>query len=78
MTTALYRSKGAKPFDPSKERIEIMKNYLFHDDETGEDFFVQEESLSKANEIAHEYFKRPFFTDEMNDAEAEMYGYDTY
>lgn len=55
-----------------------MKNYLFHDDETGEDFFVQEESLSKANEIAHEYFKRPFFTDEMNDAEAEMYGYDTY
>lgn len=27
---------------------------------------------------AHKYFKRPFSIDEMDDAEAEMYGYDTY
>lgn len=55
-----------------------MKNYLFYDEETGEYFFVQNESLWKANEIAHKYFKRPFSIDEMDDAEAEMYGYDTY
>lgn len=51
-----------------------MKNYLFYDEETGEHFFVQDESLWKANETAHKYFKRPFSID----AEAEMYGYDTY
>jgi hypothetical protein len=55
-----------------------MKNYLFYDEETGEYFFVQDESLWKANETAHKYFKRPFSIDEMDDAEAEMYGYDTY
>ncbi len=48
-----------------------MKNYLFYDEETGEHFFVQDESLWKANETAHKYFKRPFFIDEMDDAEAE-------
>lgn len=32
----------------------------------------------KANETAHKYFKRPFSIDEMDDAEAEMCGYDTY
>lgn len=36
-----------------------MKNYLFYDEETGEHFFVQDESLWKANETAHKYFKRP-------------------
>ena len=56
-----------------------MKNYLFYDEETGEHFFVRdEEGLWKANETAHEFFKRPIFIDEMADAEAEMYGYDTY
>lgn len=54
------------------------KNYLFYDEETGEHFFVKDESLWKANETAHKYFKRPFSIDEMDDAEAEMYGYDTY
>ena len=58
--------------------FEIIKNYLFYDEETGEYFFVQDESLWKANETAHKYFKRPFSIDEMDDAEAEMYGYDTY
>lgn len=55
-----------------------MENYLFYDEETGEYFFVQCESLWEANKIAHKYFKRPFFIDEMDDVEAEMYGYDTY
>lgn len=29
-----------------------MKNYLFYDEETGEYFFVQDESLWEANKIA--------------------------
>lgn len=40
-----------------------MKNYLFYD----EHFFVQDESLWKANETAHKYFKRPFSIDKMDD-----------
>ena len=56
-----------------------MRNSLFYDEETGEKFFVQENNgLSAANEIAHQYFKRPFFMTDMNDAEAEVYGFDTY
>lgn len=55
-----------------------MRNFLFHDAETGEYFFVREENLWDANTIAHQYFKRPFSIDDMDDAEAEMYGYDTY
>lgn len=54
------------------------KNFLFYDDETGERFFVKDKDLWRANETAHQYFKRPFAIDEMDDAEAEMYGYDTY
>lgn len=54
------------------------KNFLFYDDETGEHFFVKDKDLWRANVTAHQYFKRPFAIDEMDDAEAEMYGYDTY
>lgn len=50
-----------------------MKNYLFYDEETGEYFFVQE-----VNQTAHLFFQRPFYKCSMSDAEAEMYGYDTY
>lgn len=46
--------------------------------ETGEHFFVQEVNLWKANQTAHLFFQRPFYKCSMNDAEAEMYGYDTY
>lgn len=70
--------RAASPLDYQKKGFEAMENYLFYDEETGEYFFVQDESLWEANKIAHKYFKRPFFIDEMNDAEAEMYGYDTY
>lgn len=55
-----------------------MKNYLFYDEEIGEHFFVQEVNLRKANQTAHLFFQRPFYKCSMNDAEAEMYGYDTY
>ena len=55
-----------------------MKNYLFYDEETGEHFFVQEVNLWKANQTAHLFFQRPFYKCSMSDAEAEMYGYDTY
>ena len=72
----IQRAQG--PLDYQKKGFKIMKNYLFYDEETGEYFFVQDESLWKANETAHKYFKRPFSIDEMDDTEAEMYGYDTY
>lgn len=55
-----------------------MKNYLFYNEETGEHFFVQEVNLWKANQTAYLFFQRPFYKCSMNDAEAEMYGYDTY
>lgn len=29
-------------------------------------------------QTAHLFFQRPFYKCSMNDAEAEMYGYDTY
>lgn len=70
--------RAQSPLDYQEKGFEIMKNYLFYDEETGEHFFVQDESLWKANETAHKYFKRPFFIDEMDDAEAEICGYDTY
>lgn len=34
--------------------------------------------LWKANQTAHLFFQRPFYKCSMSDAEAEMYGYDTY
>lgn len=55
-----------------------MTNYKFYDEETGEEFFVQEETLWKANEVAHKYFKRPFYQGEYTDQEAEWLGLDTY
>lgn len=55
-----------------------MWNYKFTDDETGEEFFVQTDTLTEANEIAHEYFERPFYDGKYTDIEAEWYGLDTY
>ena len=56
-----------------------MFNYEFYDVETDELFFVQEENLEKAKEIANEYFNNPKFLGNVyDDVSAEMLGYDTY
>ena len=55
-----------------------MKNYLFYDEYTGEEFIVETENKEKAYMIAYTYFKEPKFTDEISDFEAEMLGLDTY
>jgi len=55
-----------------------MKNYLFHDYETGEDFIVETDLKEKAYLCAYEYFEEPIFEGEISYFEAEMLGYDTY
>lgn len=56
-----------------------MKNYLFYDDVTGEEFLVEEKNLESATKIAEEYFDKPHYTNViMTRGEAEMSGLDTY
>lgn len=56
-----------------------MKNFMFYDNETGETFFVQEETLEKAKETASEYFNEPKYQNVWyDDYAAEQLGYDTY
>jgi hypothetical protein len=64
-----------------------MLNYLFHDIETGDNFFVQAYSLTDAEDIAINevyngnivyVFANVEYIDCYTDEEAEMMGYDTY
>ena len=57
-----------------------MKNYLFYDYETGEDFIVETDTKEKAYlcAYAYTYFKEPKFCGEISYFEAEMSGLDTY
>ena len=55
-----------------------MRNFLFRDEETGEEFFVQEDTLEKAKEIASDIFAEPTFISILSDVEAEWAGLDTY
>lgn len=55
-----------------------MRNFYFVDDETGEDFIVEAETLAKARYIAGDYFNEVHFLREIDDYEAEMLGVDTY
>jgi len=55
-----------------------MKNYLFHDYDSGEDFIVETDSKEKAYLCAYTYFKDPKFCGEISYFEAEMSGLDTY
>ena len=55
-----------------------MKNYLFYDYETGENFIVETDMKEKAYLCAYKYFKDPKFIDEISYFEAEMSGLDTY
>ena len=55
------------------------KNYLFYDEETGEEFFVAtKRGLSDAKETAHAYFTNPIYRGCFSDDEADILGYDTY
>lgn len=56
----------------------MMRNFLFRDEETGEEFFVQEDTLEKAKEIANDIFSEPTFISIFSDVEAECAGLDTY
>ena len=61
-------------------------DYLFEDEETGEQFFVElradegtdKELYEKACEIAQENFEAPVFIDIYDAEDAEKLGYDTY
>lgn len=55
-----------------------MYNFLFRDEETGEEFFVQTDTLDKATETAKSLFYSPVFLDIFSDVEAEWAGLDTY
>ena len=58
--------------------MKFYKDYLFFDEETGENFFVETNSLTKAVEIAREYFNEPKFIEVYTTVEAEALGFDTY
>ena len=55
-----------------------MKNYLFYDEYTGEEFIVETDMKEKAYLCAYKYFKEPKFCGEISNWEAEMSGLDTY
>ena len=55
-----------------------MKDYLFYDEDTGEEFIVETENKEKAYMIAYTYFKNPKFDTELAFWEAEVLGLDTY
>ena len=55
-----------------------MFDYLFFDDETGEEFFVECDTKAEAVETAKMYFAAPKLRARFTPAEAEWYGLDTY
>lgn len=55
-----------------------MKNYLFYDEVTGEEFIVETDMKAKAILTARAYFQEPKFCGEISYFEAEMMGLDTY
>ena len=55
-----------------------MKNYLFYDEISGEEFLVETDMKEKAYLCAYKYFEDPIFEGEISRFEAEMMGLDTY
>lgn len=55
-----------------------MENYKFVDDETGEEFFVQEKTFEAAMIIAKANFENPLYQGAFTNQEAEWMGLDTY
>lgn len=55
-----------------------MKNYLFTDKISGEDFIVEGLSKEDARKTAEMYFEEPKLIEQISDYEAEALGLDTY
>ena len=55
-----------------------MKEYLFYDRVSGEEFFVHTDTKEKAYMCAYTYFEEPILLDIVSEWEAEILGYDTY
>lgn len=55
-----------------------MTTYHFYDRETSEEFFVEEETLELAKQVAREYFENPKYLGKVDEYTANMLGYDTY
>ena len=55
-----------------------MKEYLFYDEVSGEEFLVETDMKEKAILCARAYFEKPKFCGEVSNWEAEMMGLDTY
>ena len=55
-----------------------MWDYLFYDNETGEEFFVECDTEEEAIEVANKNFNSPKLKAIMTPKEAEWFGYDTY
>lgn len=55
-----------------------VKTYSFHDEESGENFFVEALSEEEAIVDANRYFVSPICYGEIPWEEAEALGYDTY
>ena len=55
-----------------------MKEFLFYDEVTGEEFLVETDMKAKAIICARAYFEKPKFIGEVSHYEAEMLGLDTY
>ena len=55
-----------------------MKNYLYFDRASGEEFIVEALNKEEAQETAEMYFEDPILDSLISDDEAEMLGLDTY
>ncbi len=56
-----------------------MRNFLFYDNDSGEHFIVEAESLAEAKFTAKDWFGEAVgYIDEISDEEADMLGYDTF
>jgi hypothetical protein len=55
-----------------------MKNFLFYDVDTGEEFIVEAKTRIEARKIADCYFDSAVLRGTLSNYEAEMSGLDTY
>lgn len=59
------------------EENEIF-TWLFDDEESGEEFFVEAPTAEKAEEVANTYFEAPHLCEKVSTEWAELMGLDTY
>lgn len=55
-----------------------MTTFYFEDLETGENFFVESDTIANAIDTARKYFERPRFLGIVSSEWAEICGFDTY